>query len=60
LEKGDLQRAAYRAAEFAGTLYGIPVVTAYDRILRYLEDWSDGDLDADIRENFGHIRDKNK
>ena len=58
--KGDWQRFLYRVAEVAGAVNQTPVLTAYDRLVKMLEDWNDGDLDADLREGFGHIRDKNK
>ncbi len=56
----DWQRVLYRVAEVAGTLNQTPVLTAYDRLVKMAEDWNDGDLDADLREEFGHIKDKNK
>jgi hypothetical protein len=56
----DWQRFLYRVAEVAGTLNQTPVLTAYDRLVKMAEDWNDGDLDADLREEFGHIKDKNK
>lgn len=58
--KGDWQRVAYRVAEVAGALNLTPVLTNYNRIIKMMEDWNDGDIDADIKETFGHIKDKNK
>lgn len=44
LLKGDVGRAAYRVAEVASIYYQIPAPVALDRIVRYVEDWTDEDL----------------
>lgn len=53
LVDGEYGRAVYRVAEAASILNGTPVTVAYDRIIRYAEDWTDKDLPLDFKEDVG-------
>lgn len=53
LMDGEYGRAVYRVAEAASILNGTPVTVAYDRIIRYAEDWADKDLPFDLKEDVG-------
>lgn len=49
----DFLQAAYRIANIVSLWYGVPVLTAYDRIIKNVEDWADGDVSLDLKEKAG-------
>ena len=60
LLEGDFYRAAYRTAEAAFASFSVPVPTAYERIIKVAEDWSDEDIiSLDFRQRVG-IKKPNK
>jgi hypothetical protein len=46
IAEGNFGQFFYHAAEFVTTWAGVPVLTAYDRIIRQVEDWNDDDVDT--------------
>ena len=52
-EDASFAQTAYLVANIGSLWYGVPVLTAYDRIIKNVEDWADEDVSLDLKEMAG-------